>query len=494
MRYIVLIFLIAFISCNAASENEVVNEQAEATTAASSDKATEDIINQNTVIPEAIMGGPADFTVTIKGVQPGSANLIGFYAERHFKADSSSFDNKGSIRFKKEEGYPQGMYYIALPQNQFVQIILGEDQKFTMNCEQINIVRTMEVKGSEENEQMYKTLQFEAQFNPQYRHINESLDKLQEGSADYNAMKREKKKKEEERERFLDDLYKKHSDLLYTNFKQAGQNPKVRETGTDQEKIYHFRQEFWDNVNFEDRRLLRTPVIVNKLKRYMLELTPQNPDSVFASAKYLVDKTLAYPEYFKFFANWITLQFEPTKCTLMDPEAVFVNMARNYFTRDRAFWSDSMEVYAIQNRAMEMGQSLVGQKGPNVISTNPDGEQKALYDINSDYIIVYMFNPTCEHCMEQTPKLVQWHKEWKSKGVEVFAIGLDTNHEEWTDYIKKNGMERFTNVYDPTNRSIYAKYYVDITPELYVLNPDRTIIGKNLKVNQIETIINRDRG
>jgi peroxiredoxin len=273
----------------------------------------------------------------------------------------------------------------------------------------------------------------------------------------------------------------------------AGQNPKVRDV-PENEKVYWYRTDFWDNVNFGDRRLLRTPVIINKLKRYMKELTPQNPDSVFAAAKHLVERTLTYPEYYKFFANWITIQYEPTKCTLMDPEAVFVNMARNYFTKDRAFWSDSMEVYAIQNRAMEMGQSLVGQKGPNVISTNPEGEQKALYNIDSDYIIVYMFNPQCEHCMEQTPKLVQWHKEWKSKGVEVFAIALDTDQKEWTDYIKKNGMQRFTNVFDPTNRSIYAKYYVDITPELYVLNKDRFIIGKNLKVNQIETIINRDKG
>ena len=76
--------------------------------------------------------------------------------------------------------------------------------------------------------------------------------------------------------------------------------------------------------------------------------------------------------------------------------------------------------------------------------------------------------------------------------MDVFAIAIDTNDAEWKDYIKKTGMN-FTNVHDPTNKSIYAKYYVDQTPELYVLNKDRIIIGKNLKVNQVETIINRDK-
>lgn len=48
------------------------------------------------------------------------------------------------------------------------------------------------------------------------------------------------------------------------------------------------------------------------------------------------------------------------------------------------------------------------------------------------------------------------------------------------------------NVFDPTNKAIYGKYFVDITPEIYVLNPERTIIAKNLKVNQIGEVVERD--
>jgi len=180
--------------------------------------------------------------------------------------------------------------------------------------------------------------------------------------------------------------------------------------------------------------LLYTPVIANKLKRYINELTPQHPDSIISAASFLVNKSLTYPQYFQYFANW---------------------------------------------RAYEMAASIVGKKGPNVTAKNPQGELKSLYDLKAPYLIVYMYNPDCEHCQEQTPKLVEFYKEWK-------------NQQKWTDYIAKTGMT-FTNVFDPTNKAIYATYYVDQTPELYVLNPDRIIIGKNLKVNQIETIINRDK-
>ena len=103
-----------------------------------------------------------------------------------------------------------------------------------------------------------------------------------------------------------------------------------------------------------------------------------------------------------------------------------------------------------------------------------------------------MYNPTCEHCMKETPQLVEWYKKNKNSGVDVFAIAIDTDKNEWTDYIEKNGME-FTNVFDPTNESIYAKYYVNVTPEIYLLNKERKIIAKNLKVFQIDEMINRDR-
>ena len=51
----------------------------------------------------------------------------------------------------------------------------------------------------------------------------------------------------------------------------------------------------------------------------------------------------------------------------------------------------------------------------------------------------------------------------------------------------------WTNVMDPTNRSIYGKYWVDVTPEMYLINKERKIIGKNLKAFQIQTVIDRDK-
>ncbi|MBK8705028.1 MAG: redoxin domain-containing protein [Saprospiraceae bacterium] len=219
-------------------------------------------------------------------------------------------------------------------------------------------------------------------------------------------------------------------------------------------QVYYFKRDLWENVDLKDVRLLSTPVIANKLKRYITELTVQHQDSIISSAKYLIDKTLDKPEYFKFFVNWIALKYEPTKSTLMDSEAVFVFMIQNYFTKERAFWSDSLNVWRLQERAMEMSASLVGKKAPNVTANDVSGTPRSIYDIKAPYIVVFMYNPTCDHCIEETPKLVSFYKEWKDKGLEVYGIALDTDDKEWKTFLQQYQVPGSTCTTLPTARFV----------------------------------------
>ena len=443
-----------------------------------------------------------DITLTLSGIQAGSpVSLIGHLNEQRFRADSTVVGQGGVIHFQRSEPYLPGFYYILVPQQAVVQLLIDKDQTMQLQADAGDVVGTMQVEGNLENEILYQNLQFEQNQSPKFDAISSQLQGQQKGSAEYERLTAERSALIQERKAHLQSLFEQYPNTFFTSYKRAGQNPDLREPkrpdgSIDTEaQVYYFRQDFWNGVDFTDERLLRTPVIFNKLNRYITELTAQNPDSLRAATKFLMDKVVdneATKEYLKFFANWITLKYEPTKTTLMDAEAMYVFMVQNYFTKERAFWSDSMNIYGLQQRAEEMAGSLVGHKAPNVTSFAPDGSKKTLLDLKAPYLIVYMYNPTCEHCMEQTPKLVNFYREWKNKGVDVYGIALDTDQKEWTDYIKKTGMS-WTNVFDPSNRSIYGKYYVDVTPEIYVIGPDRKIIAKNIKVNQIEEVIRRDK-
>lgn len=439
-----------------------------------------------------------NITVEVEGLGSGMCHLIGIYTDQFFMADSAMASG-GKMVFKKNEPYQPGFYYLRLPDRRTtLQLLIDADQTFKMKTKMNNLNGGMKVEGCIDNELLYQTLKYEGAQQPEFNRINNSLKQVAQGTPEYTRLKAEQEALGKERTAYLQSVFTKNPRTLFTAFKEAGQNPTLDpilnpDGSMDNDRyVNKYKTMFWDNVNFDDERVLYTPVIANKLKRYINELTAQNPDSIKASADHLVGQVLDKKGYFQYFANWIVLNYEPTKTSLMDSEAVFVHMVQNYFTYDRAFWSDSTEVHSLQLRAYEMSQSLIGQKGANVQAADPNGKMRSIYDLKDNYIIVYMWNPDCEHCAEQTPQLVQFYHQWKPKGVDVYAIVVNTEPGPWKEAIKKYNMPWENNVHDPTNRAIYATYFVDNTPEVYVLDPDRNIIGKNLKVDQLSIILERD--
>ena len=428
----------------------------------------------------------------------GYAFLIGTLNDQRFKLDSVLVNPGGRIAFAKDTTYPQGLVYILLQDNTSFPFLLAEDQQFLLKTRKSAPVDAMVVEGSVDNQLFFDNLRFENDFQQRYQAISGQLKAQAAGSAGYEQLKAQQDALLEARRQHLQMAFTQYPDHLYVKYKQAGQNPDLRDlrkpdgTVDQQAQLVQFRAEFWDNVDFSDPRLLRTPVVFNKLKRYITELTPQQPDSIIRAADILIDKVANRPEYYQLFVNWIALQYEPTKTTLMDGEAVYVHMIQRYITKERAFWTSAAQVNGLQQRAREMAASLVGKQAPNVTAKDPSGQLRSLYDLKAPYLVVFMYNPTCDHCIEETPKLVQFLRDRAEKDVEVFGIALDTEIPEWTAFLSKYAVP-WVNVFDPTNRAIYAKYYVDITPEIYVLNPRRVIIGKNLKVQQIAEVIEFDK-
>jgi thiol-disulfide isomerase/thioredoxin len=442
--------------------------------------------------------GSAKFDITVQNMADGPALLIGFVETEQFRVDSSSVRNQ-KVTFSKKEGYEQGFYFVFFPDRTSFQLLLGEDQEFSIKTTAGNFSNATTVEGSIDNELFYESLAYQVDLNSKVQSLSAEMQAAGEGSEQYETLLQERESLIDGREGYLASLYARAPESFFTSFKSAGQNPNINAikeanpTLDDAAQVKVYRMQFWNNVNFEDKRLLRTPVIMNKLKRYMTELTVQLPDSITKSADQLIANVNDgnHPEYFMFFVNWIALNYQPTETTLMDSEAVMVHMVQNYFTEEKAFWAQPGEVQGLQQRASEMQASLVGKKGPDVVSTGPDGKSYSIYQMKEPYIVVYMYNPECEHCQEETPLLKAYHDKNKKK-VGVFAIAIDTDPTKWNNYIKKVGMQDFKNVHDPTNRSIYAKYFVDKTPEMYVLNRDRVIIGKNLKTFQVEQLINSE--
>ena len=486
-----LIALVSLLSCGDATEGTTTTASTASVTTAGSATAASAISAGEL---EARQLESPNISVAIGGVPLEGALLIGQFAEQQFRADEGVVQGNAVV-FKRDEPYKPGHYYCYFSDGAAVQILIDQDQTFSLSAPTAqNALLEMKVEGSVDNEMLYDVLRFEAGQQEEFRMLGEAVRGIRPGTPGYDELQADRAELVTKRTEYQDQLFNKYPKSLFTSFKRAGRNPQLRDTrlpdGTidEQAQVAAFRDDFWDSVDFNDTRLLNTPVIFNKLKRYIQDLTPQNANAIIGSTEKLMAKVMDKPEFFKFFANWITLQYEPGNTTVMDGAAIHVHMIQNYFTKDLAFWSDSMTVYGLQQRADQMAHSLIGQQGPDITVPDLNGTPQRLYDLKKPFIAVYMYNPECEHCIEETPKFVAAMNDLKSE-LDVYAIALDTDPAKWKNFVQANNMSSWTNVYDPTNRSIFKTYYVDNTPELYLLDKDRKIVAKNLKVSQLKDAI-----
>jgi peroxiredoxin len=448
----------------------------------------------------AIAAPQADSTVIevfATGLTAGKLKLVGVYGDQNFLADSAVVDANGHFTIRRKSPLKAGYYYFLATSGKNFSVLIDDSEQFiTLRTDVKDFAGTMQVTGSLNTDLLYQNFRFQAKQDGELQQLGATLKANPAGSQPFLDARARQDVLMAERKKHLDEIYQKHPNSFFTKFKVAGQNPDFVEFKKPNghidtaRQVAYYRSRFWDGFDFNDPRLLATPVVGNKLRRYIKELTPQNPDSIIKVSDALIRRVMPQKEYFKFFSNWIALQYENTKTTVMDGEAAYVHIVNNFFTPELAFWDNKENIEKLRKHAWEMEASLLGRKGPDVAAKDQFGVEKSIYGLKSPLVVVFMFSPDCEHCQKDADEIERIYQKYKSRGVEFYGIAVNTNEKEWKDFIAQHKFS-FTNVFDPTNRAIYAKYYVDITPELYVLNKDRIIVAKNLHANQLEEVFEK---
>jgi peroxiredoxin len=174
----------------------------------------------------------------------------------------------------------------------------------------------------------------------------------------------------------------------------------------------------------------------------------------------------------------------------MGLDAVFVGLYDKYFASgEMNYWITDPVKKNLKDYADKLRGSLVGKTGANLIMQDQNLKPRSMYDIKNKYTILFIFDPDCGHCKEETPKLVDFYNKNKTKfDLEVFAVSADTSMVKMKNYIKDMKMPWITvngpRTYLPKHYS--ELYQADTTPALYILDSKHKIIAKKLPVKQLE--------
>ena len=440
-------------------------------------------------------------SINTEGYSTGTAKLVGVYADGNFLADTCVIAPNGSFRFNGgKEGYYEGFYYIVLPDNSNFPFLIANGENFSLKTKKGDFIGAMITEGSPENKLFFDNQKFQVSIDKRFNEAVSRSKTLIKGTPQYQATEKEMESIIAERDNDLTNLKKNHPTAFFTKFKLGGQNPKYRyeynANGTMDtiKTLYNYRNDWWNDYDFTDQRLIRTPVFFNKLKKYLTEMVTQNPDSIIKYTNLLIDKTLINKEYFKMVANWTALQYKPGTTTLMDGEAVYSQIVLKYFTPELNNWDAPADLKSLRKNAQDMRVSLIGMTGQDIRAVNANGVFKSLYDMKTAVTVLFIYNPDCEHCQAEAPEIRAFYDKWKPRGVGVYSIAANAkNQKEWFDFRAKYGVNWDTDVMDARLESRYhEKYYIDITPEIYVLDKNHKIIAKNLRPQQLAEVVERE--
>ena len=138
----------------------------------------------------------------------------------------------------------------------------------------------------------------------------------------------------------------------------------------------------------------------------------------------------------------------------------------------------------------------IGSFAPKFSGPGLNGEVISLDGINSKYILIDFWASWCAPCRVENPGLAELLTRYSKDDFSILGVSLDMNMASWKKAIEMDGIESWIHI---SNLKYFndpiAKLY-DISaegiPSSFLLNPERKIIARNIKGEDLEFVLNAE--
>jgi|GEM_PF-6696604 len=276
---------------------------------------------------------------------------------------------------------------------------------------------------------------------------------------------------------------------------------------------YHYRLDhFFDRIS-DDPRFFRSRYFKGMVTKYIDEYTIQRPDSLAKSMMTVLDMVQEDEDVFQFYlVQWINQYAESSR---INDERIWVQLTDRYITTGLA---DNFVPAEAKNkmikRAAVQSKSLIGLTAQDLtmpvldidstleLSIDPKrniyydlrSEELSLHDLEGELIVVFFWKPSCGHCQEAFPVLIDLMREYDSLGLQSYAVNVGSykQYQEAAEYIREHDGEIISHMVDPEYTSRYAERFAVLnTPAIYILDSDFTILYNRMGAQQLREFVER---
>lgn len=421
--------------------------------------------------------------------------------------DSAAVNSKGVAVFTGKKKLPPGIYALVLPgKSKSVDFLVEKEQLITVKIDTTDLINKTVVTGSSANvllQQYQKTIAAKTPLlDAERKAYSASTTKADSALHEMNYIKLNK-----ELNNYRESIIKTQPTSMMAALLNAMKDPPILIakpiTHNDSlQNYYYYKVHYWDGVTFMDDRIIRTPFFLPRLEKYYTELVVADADSIIKEADYQLLLARSSPEMFKFLLNWLTDEYISPK--YMGLDAVFVHLFEKYHSKGTSSWLNEKQIETINRRAYMLMANLIGAKAADLEMLDSTGKPTPLYQVEADYTVVVFWDPTCGHCKEELPRIDSIYRaKWKTRNVKMYGVLSADSKEnlkpEWLKYIREHNLGEWINVYQtkeietanyaaqkPGYRQLYD---VTLTPTIYLLDKNKSIIAKKLTWQQLDELL-----
>lgn len=391
-----------------------------------------------------------------------------------FKIDSSMIQNNAFDFGNKE--YELGFYALSINNGaNSVAVILNPDEGDV----ELNIVGGRLSSGtksvnSKENEGWYTYAPIET------AHFNK-VKELRKGMKDPAVKARVQKLIDAEEVKLLE--------VQHNLIKQYPGTYLAKIMTWKQTKWHDDKARYWDDIDFTDETVMRSPIINDRVQDYMITHSGGTDMGFYNAIDLIHSKTSVNPD-----VNAFTLLVMLEGFYSSNKENQCAYIMDSYIYGDDCPEGDVGKL--IKERANGVRSLQLGQVPPDF--TLPFYDDSGSLRIHAeakkhDYTLLFFWSSWCHKCEQETPEYIKLYNQYKDQGFEVIGISVDASKPAWVKAVKEKG-STWPNVsqLQAWDSPVADGYRVSATPTLFLLNKDLEIVLKPERWFQVRDYLSQN--
>ena len=399
--------------------------------------------------------------------------------------------------FKDKKTLAPGFYWIIGDTNKIGSFLISDNknQKFTVTINEDTVI----YQGSPENTRNVEYISNIQNFGRQLRALDTEFQQAQSSMPQYmlrvvaDSLTAKAKRINKAQDDYQLAVVKENKGYLLASIVELARSiPEVPQEYYQNRDLYQkfVVEHFFDHFPWNDPRIFSTPIADDKIKEYcniIYQLDRKDLDTfVVTTLNAAQVNEESYYQFYDKVEKILGSNISPYKV-----EHTYIKMLQNILSYPNL---DENHSRRCSRELKTINKNLEGDVVPNFRIVMANGDTTSLYDIQSNYLLLYLQHPTCPTCREVRGKMANYpalNTAIAKGNLKVLTVYFENDEQVWKNYLRSP--EANPNYLHGWNfdQSIEDNQLYDTRtiPYMFLLDKDKKVIRKDLLYNEIEDYV-----